>query len=182
MKRAVRSAVYSLTLGWLALATLTGCTRRDANESAQFESKDIGYSASGIELIQTDAEGRTRYQLTAGELAQDPRSRAMRLASVDLRMQTDDHAWQATARTATLSADARKLALRDRVRLESSGQPAVRLRTDALDYDLLTRRARSPGSARISFAAGELTANRIDIDLERQRLSLGNSVHGRFAP
>jgi hypothetical protein len=51
-----------------------------------------------------------------------------------------------------------------------------------LDYDFLTRRAHSPGSARISFAAGELTANRIDVDLERQRLSLGNSVHGRFAP
>jgi LPS export ABC transporter protein LptC len=168
-------------MGWLALATLTGCTRRDANDRAQFESADIGYSASGIELIQTDAEGRTRYQLTASELAQDPRSRAMRLASVDLRMQTDDHAWQATARTATLSADARKLALRDRVRLESSGQPAVRLRTDALDYDLLTRRARSPGSARINFAAGELTADRIDIDLERQRISLESSVHGRFA-
>jgi LPS export ABC transporter protein LptC len=106
----------------------------------------------------------------------------MRLASVGLQMKTRDNAWQATARSATLSADARKLVFRDRVLLESSGQPALRLRTDALDYDFLTRRAHSPGSARISFAAGELTANRIDVDLERQRLSLGNSVHGRFAP
>jgi LPS export ABC transporter protein LptC len=171
-----------LTTSGLALATLTGCMRRDVNESATFESTDIGYSASGIELIQTDAEGRTRYRLTASELSQDPRSREMRLASVDLQMKTRDSAWQATARSATLSADARKLAFRDQVLLESSGQPALRLRTDVLDYDFLTRRARSPGSARISFEAGELTANRIDVDLERQRLSLGSSVHGRFAP
>lgn len=182
MKRSARLAVHSLTMSWLAVVTLNGCARRDLNESAEFESTDIGYSASGIELIQTDAEGRTRYRLTATELSQDPRSREMQLASVDLRMATADTAWQATARTATLSADARKLAFRDRVLLESSGQPALQLRTDALDYDFLTRRARSPGSARISFAAGELTANRIDVDLQRQRLSLGNSVHGRFAP
>ena len=147
-------------MSWLALATLTGCMRRDVNESATFESTDIGYSASGIELIQTDAEGRTRYRLTATELSQDPRSREMRLASVGLQMKTRDNAWQATARSATLSADARKLAFRDRVLLESSGQPALRLRTDALDYDFLTRRAHSPGSARISFAAGDRRRSR----------------------
>jgi LPS export ABC transporter protein LptC len=182
VKRSTKLMVCSLTTSGLALATLTGCMRRDVNESATFESTDIGYSASGIELIQTDAEGRTRYRLTASELSQDPRSREMRLASVDLQMKTRDSAWQATARSATLSADARKLAFRDQVLLESSGQPALRLRTDVLDYDFLTRRARSPGSAHISFEAGELTANRIDVDLERQRLSLGSSVHGRFAP
>lgn len=169
-------------MSWLTLATLTGCTHRDTTDGAEFESTDIGYSASGIELIQTDPEGRTRYRLTAAALSQDPSSREMRLQSVDLRMQADDHAWQATAHGATLSADARKLFLRDRVMLEASGQPALRLRTEALDYDFPTRRARSPGAARISFDAGELTANRIEVDLERQRLSLGNSVHGRFAP
>jgi LPS export ABC transporter protein LptC len=172
----------SLTVSWLALAIISGCSRQDATESTEFDSTDIGYSASGIQLIQTDVAGRVRYQLSADELSQDPRSREMRLTSVALRMKTDDNAWQATARLATLSADARQLAFRQQVLLETSGRPALRLRTDALDYNLATRRARSPGAARISFDAGELTANRVDVDLERQRLSLGNSVHGRFAP
>jgi LPS export ABC transporter protein LptC len=106
----------------------------------------------------------------------------MRLAKIDLRLKTADNAWQATALSATLSADARQLAFREQVVLETDGQRALRLRTEALDYNLATRRARSPGATRISFDAGELTANRVDVDLERQRLSLGNSVHGRFAP
>ena len=182
MKRSVGLTMNSLMASLLALVMLAGCTRGAVNDGATFQSSDIGYSASGIELIQTDAEGRTRYRLTASELSQDPKSRELHLASVDLRMKTVDNDWQGTARTATLSADARNLAFREQVRLESSGQPALRLRTEALDYDFRTRRARSLGSARVSFEAGELTANRIDVDLERQRLSLGNSVHGRFAP
>ena len=182
MNRRARRWAHSLMMSCLALAVLNGCTRRDAAESTDLESTNIGYSASGIELIQTDTEGRIRYQLTATELAQDPRSREMRLASVELRMKTNDNIWQATARSATLSADASQLAFRERVLLETAGQPALRLRTDALDYNLATRRARSPGATRIHFDAGELTANRVDVELERQRLSLGNSVHGRFAP
>lgn len=182
MNRVARRWVNSLTVSTLALAMLAGCSRRDAAESTAFESTEIGYSASGIELIQTDVEGRIRYQLTATELTQDPRSREMRLAKIDLRLKTADNAWQATALSATLSADARQLAFREQVVLETDGQRALRLRTEALDYNLATRRARSPGATRISFDAGELTANRVDVDLERQRLSLGNSVHGRFAP
>ena len=62
----------SLKMSLLALAMLAGCTRGAVNDGATFQSTDIGYSASGIELIQTDAEGRTRYRLTASELSQDP--------------------------------------------------------------------------------------------------------------
>jgi len=107
VNRVARRWVNSLTVSTLALAMLAGCSRRDAAESTAFESTEIGYSASGIELIQTDVEGRIRYQLTATELAQDPRSREMRLAKIDLRLKTADNAWQATALSATLSADAR---------------------------------------------------------------------------
>lgn len=182
MKSVARTMANSLMMSWLAVASLTGCARRETGDDSKLQSTDIGYSASGVELIQTDAAGQTRYRLSATELTQDPESREIRLASVDMRMATSDNAWHATARTATLSADARQLTFREQVRLEAAGQPKLRMRTERLNYNFLTRQAHSPGTARIEVEAGELTANRIDIDLDRQRLSLGNSVHGRFAP
>lgn len=179
-------AAHALTT--LAVATLlAGCAPQDERGTLRLASNDDpGYSASGAEVLETGPDGQPRYRLRADAIRQDPASRVIALAGVDMQL-ADGAAsgWRVRAERGSLPAGARRVTLEGDVRLDGeavAGAGAMRIRTQALTYDLETQGVVAPGEVRLEMAGRTLEASGLVADLKQRRAKLDSRVHGRFAP
>lgn len=184
--RARHRACAGTTLMALA-AALAGCASQDDRGTLRLASNDDpGYSASGAEVLETGPDGQPRYRLRADSIRQDPASRVVALAGVDMQL-ADGAAsgWRVQAARGSLPAGARRVTLEGDIRLDGeavAGAGAMRIRTEALTYDLETQGVVAPGEVRLEMAGRTLEATGLEADLKQRRAKLGSRVHGRFAP
>ena len=166
---------------------LAGCAPRDDRGTLRLASNDDpGYSAVGAEVLETGPDGQPRYRLRADSIRQDPASRMIALAGVDMQLADGAAAgWRVQAERGALPAGARRVTLEGDVRLDGAavaGAGAMRIRTEALTYDLETQGVVAPGDVRLEMAGRTLEAAGLEADLKQRRAKLDSRVHGRFAP
>ena len=166
---------------------LAGCAPRDERGNLRLASNDDpGYSAVGAEVLETGPDGQPRYRLRADSIRQDPASRMIALAGVDMQLADGAAAgWRVQAERGSLPAGARRVTLEGDVRLDGAavaGAGAMRIRTEALTYDLETQGVVAPGDVRLEMAGRTIEAAGLEADLKQRRAKLDSRVHGRFAP
>ncbi len=180
----------SLALTVAAAMLLAGCARgsvdaADANGSRR--APDPGYSASGAQVVETDAAGAPRYTLTAKTIRQDPRSLEVTLDALAMQVRdgTDTPPWRLTARSGRMPEDASRIALSGDVRVAGTigrGAEPIEIRTETLDYEIEPALARSEDDVTIRLSGQWLEARGIEANLKQRQVRLESKVHGRFVP
>lgn len=167
-------------------STLVGCSSgTDGTTVLAEDARDPGYSATDAEIIQTGADGQTRYRLQAARIEQNPVSLETRIE--DLRIETrtgNANVWRVSAPRGVLSRDSRQIKLEGGVALAGSTADAagpLQMRTETLQYDLESARVRTNGEVRLTMQGQELSATGLDANLRTRQVQLRSDVQGRFS-
>lgn len=183
-------ALLTLALPTLAISgSLAACSPGDRlglDRSERASDRDPGYAARDAEVLETGRDGRPRYRLRASLIEQDPDSLEVRLENPVMRFETAGETdWQVSAEKGWLPAGAQRVRLNGKVTLEGGTEPStppITLRTDQLDYDLLTERAVARGAVQMEVQGHVLEARGLEADLRNQRARLLSEIHGNFTP
>ena len=144
-------------------------------------SSDTGYVASNALLIDTGDDGLARYRLRADSISQAHPGGDIQLDQPRLDYECSTR-WQLSAREGTLPEDASQVHLAGGVeaRAERAREPALRIRAELLDIDLLARRAVTPGPVSIELGSSRLEAVGLTADMKADALRLESRVHGEY--
>lgn len=169
--------------------TLVACSpgeRLGLTRGERASERDPGYAARDAEVLETGRDGRPRYRLTASLIEQDPDSLDVRLENPVMRFETaGETGWQVSATKGWLPAGAQRVRLDGDVKLAGGTRPStppITLRTDQLDYDLVTERAVASGAVAMEVQGHVLEARGLEADLRNQSARLLYEIHGHFAP
>lgn len=148
--------------------------------------RDPGYAARDAEVLETGRDGRPRYRLKASLIEQDPDSLEVRLENPIMQFETaGETGWRVSAIEGWLPAGAQRVRLNGNVTLAGGTPPStppITLRTEQLDYDLVTERAVARGAVAMEVQGHVLEARGLEADLRNQRASLLSEIHGQFTP
>lgn len=140
-----------------------------------------GYVAHDAQLTDTGDDGQPRYRLRAENIAQAHPGGDVQLDQPRLDYEGSTR-WQLSAREGTLPEDASEVHLAGNVeaRAERAREPALRIRTEQLDIDLVARRAATPALVDIEVGSSRLGAVGLDADMKADTLRLQSRVHGEY--
>lgn len=177
--------VAAALLGLGLIGCSTGTNEADA-AFATADADDLGYLAKGAQIIETAADGKPRYRVTAATIAQPANSRQIELQTVAMELADARGArWQLSAESGQMPADGRKIDLAGDVRIRGEAgdtREPVEIRTAALSYDVDAERATSDVDVTILLTGKRLEARGLEANLKDRRVRLESKVHGRFIP
>jgi LPS export ABC transporter protein LptC len=182
---AIRAAV--LLTPTFALLTACGVTDRSGGGAAQDpDAASAGYSASGAQILQTGTDGLPRYRLQAARVEQQPKTRNVRLESLQMQVRDSrDGQWHLTARGGLMPEDAARVDLAGDVHVSGvlgAGESPMDIRSETLAYDADAQRVSTRDDVTIEFAGRQLVARGMSADLKARNVQLESRVHGRFVP
>jgi len=144
-------------------------------------SSDTGYVAQQAVLVDTGDDGQPRYRLRAEHISQAQPGGVVQLEQPRLDYEGTTR-WQLSASEGTLPEDASNVHLAGGVeaRAERAREPTLRIRTEALDIDLVAQRADTPGPVDIELGGSRLAAVGLHADMKADALRLESRVHGEY--
>ena len=187
-RRGLRGA---LRAAWLSAccATLGACSN-GTNEAdtafAKADADDLGYLARGAQIIETSADGKPRFRLTAATITQPASSRDVEMQDVAMNLAAESGSeWRLSADSGQMPPDARRIELAGDVLIRGeagrAGEP-IEIRTAALSYDVENERATSSVDVTILLTGKRLEARGLDANIKDRQVRLESKVHGRFIP
>lgn len=170
-------------------AALAACSS-GANDAdtvfATADADDLGYLARGAQIVETGADGKLRFRLTAATIAQPANSRDVEMQTVAMNLADERGAeWQLSANSGQMPPDARRIELAGDVLIRGqagSSREPLEIRTAALSYDVENERATSSVDVTIMLTGRRLEAHGLDANLKDRQVRLESKVHGRFTP
>lgn len=184
-RHAARAAVLLAPV--LAVLSACGVADRSAGGAAQdAEAAGAGYSASGAQILQTGTDGQPRYRLQAARVEQQPKTRQVRLAELQMQVRDSrDGQWRLTARGGLMPEDAARVELTGDVHVRGvlgAGDAPMDIRSETLAYDADAQQVSTRDDVMIEFAGRQLAARGMSADLKARNVQLESRVHGRFVP
>ena len=183
-----RRAARPLAVTLLALA-LVGCSSGAGDADAAFataDADDLGYLARDAQIVETTADGKPRYRVTAATIAQPASSREIELQAVAMDVADARGArWQLSAASGRMPADGRRIDLAGDVQIRGQAgesREPLEIRTAALSYDVDAERATSDVDVTILLTGKQLEARGLVANLKDRQVRLESKVHGRFIP
>lgn len=187
-RRGLRGALRLAALG--ACGVTLGACSSGTNEAdtafAKADADDMGYLARGAQIIETSADGKPRFRLTAATITQPASSRDVEMQDVAMNLADERGArWQLSADSGQMPPDARRIELAGNVLIRGeagSSREPLEIRTAALTYDVENERATSSVDVTIQLTGKRLEARGLDANIKDSQVRLESKVHGRFTP
>ena len=183
-RRASRMALIGAC--WVALAACSTGTNEADTALAKADADDLGYLARGAQIIETRADGKPRFRLTAETITQPASSRDVQMQKVAMNLADDSGAqWQLSADSGQMPPDARRIELAGDVLIRGeagSAREPLEIRTAELTYDVENERATSSVDVTILLIGKRLEARGLDANMKDRQVRLESKVHGRFTP
>ncbi len=147
------------------------------------------YVLHDFQLVVLDAQGRETFTLRAPELARDPGTETMQIATPLFLIppregSSNSDAWQVRADTGWISAEGDELRLRGAVVAESDGatEAPVTITTEQLSVFPETDRVTSPVAVTINRPGSILRGDGLEVNLASKQYTLQSEVRSRYAP
>ena len=145
-----------------------------------------GYYLKQARVLETQADGASRFNLRADTIQQNPADDSFQLNKVELQYHAEtNNEWRLSADTGTLPADTSSVELHGQVRIwPSPDNPTTRnllVRTESLYLNLLDNIATAPGAITFEMNQQRITGVGLRADLKQQQVHIESQVHGQFS-
>jgi lipopolysaccharide export system protein LptC len=182
-----------VTLVLLVVAVVSGWSlwsKREAPaEAAVAGGGRPDYVLHDFELVALDAEGRESFTLRAPELARDPGTKTMEIATplflIPPRGEDGSgDAWEVRAHRGWVSAEGDELRLSGKVKARSDGRndAPVTITTERLNVYPEADRVASPVAVSINRPGSILRGVGLEVNLASEQYTLLSEVRSRYAP
>lgn len=167
---------------WALLAPRSSNTPGTAASTAATE-PELGFAATGAELVETGADGMPLYRLQATRIAQTQPDADIELTEPRLAYeQRAGGRWTLQADRGTLSSDRRLASFSGNVLGERTAvrTAALRLHTEALAVDLERHLVDAHQAVSVDWARAHLTGGSLHADMVSDTFVLRGPGHGRL--
>jgi len=180
-----------VSLVLLAVAAVSGWSLWSKRSAPPEEAMAAGgrpdYVLHDFELVALDAQGRESFTLRAPELARDPATETMEIATPLFLIPPrggEGDAWEVRARRGWVSAEGDELRLDGAVEAESDGrtEPKVTINTEQLNVFPEDDRVTSPVAVTINRPGSILRGNGLEVNLASKQYTLQSEVRSRYVP
>ena len=182
-----------VTLVLLVVAAVSGWSlwskREPPTEATGAGGGRPDYVLHDFELVALDAEGRESFTLRAPELARDPGTKTMEIATplflIPPRAGSGGgDAWEVRANRGWVSAEGDELRLSGEVKAESEGRTdaPVEITTEQLNVYPEADRVASPVAVSINRPGSILRGVGLEVNLASKQYTLQSEVRSRYAP
>jgi LPS export ABC transporter protein LptC len=176
---------FSLLSAATVLSTVVFLQTREPEVNPLKARLSLAYYLDSAELKGTGPDGETLYEVRTG--------RASHVVADDsIAMDEDEmvyspngpQAWNLTANTGRIPADASVIELNGNVKIQSGSgnSAATTISTEQLELNPATRQARTQDAVVVDYDGQLVNATGLEADLKRNRLKLLSNVHGDFTP
>ena len=143
---------------------------------------ELGFAASGAELVETGADGLPLYRLQATRIAQTQPDADIELTEPRLAYEQGGGRWTLQADRGTLSSDRRLASLSGNVLGERTAvhTAALTLHTEALAVDLERHLADAHQAVSVEWGRAHLTGGSLHADMVSDTFVLRGPGHGRL--
>ncbi|HTT01642.1 MAG TPA: LPS export ABC transporter periplasmic protein LptC, partial [Steroidobacteraceae bacterium] len=181
---AIAAVLALLVAAWLMLRTEQGATATPSPGAAALANP--GYSARGAVLVQTGADGKPMYTLSAARIQQEPASQVSDLEDVHLTFRDETgHLWNGRADHGRVVDDATQVDLSGNVQLSgvlaSSTAPAT-ISSERLHLDTRAEIVSTRDPVVLAWSGQSVAGRGMVVQLRSEQLRIESDVHGRYVP
>lgn len=183
-----RGLVTVLLFVGAAISAWSLWTQRGQEPSQRAASGRPDYVLNDFELVALDAQGHESFTLRAPNLARDPDTKTMDIATplflIPPRAGSSGDAWQVRSQTGWVSADGDELRLRGKVRATSDGatDAPVAIATEQLNVFPETKRVTSAVAVSINRPGSILRGRGLEVDLATKLYTIQSEVRSHYVP
>jgi LPS export ABC transporter protein LptC len=145
----------------------------------------LAYYLDTAKLTGTGSDGETLYEVRTDRASHVVADDSIAMDEVAMVYTPDGpQAWNLTANTGRIPADASVIELSGNVKVQSGSgnRAATTITTEQLSLNPATREARTNDEVIVDYDGRLVNATGLEADLKRNRLKLLSNVHGNFAP
>jgi len=182
MRRSWLLLVFATALGLWLWQTRKPPAAVSAGAAGAAGGTETGYVAVNAELMDTDADGKPKYQLRASRIEQHELDADVALSGPQFQY-TGPTTWTLNAQRGVLPADGQQVNLSGEVLIVGTrpGEEALSIRSDEVSVDLQQQRLDTASPVVIDWGHNAMTATGLHADMKAESLRLESKVHGEFA-
>lgn len=143
-----------------------------------------GYSASDAKLVETGADGRPLYTLSAATIRQSPNEGQVQLTQVQMTFRDSDGTlWTVTADSGELQQAMQEVHLQGNVHVSGTmaASGAAQISTAALSVDIRGQIVSTQDPVQMTWSGRPLSSVGLIANLKDHRVQLESAVHGTFS-
>ncbi len=169
-------------------SVLLGGQQREAVSPTTVDEKagDLGYAARQAKLVETGADGRPLYTITADLIREPPKSSTVELQQVQMRFRdTTGNEWNGRADNGELGQDTGKVQLAGNVQiwgLAPGSRDTASIATEKLSIDTREDMVNTEDPVTLVWTGRQIHSKGLAANLKDRVVHLQSSVHGTSAP